>query len=39
MRSVWSRVGTDSRTVVSPSASRPARSTQDLTWALAIGGT
>ena len=37
MRSVWSRVGSGSITRVSPSASRPAKSRQDLTWALATG--
>ncbi len=37
MRSVWSREGWDSRTVVAPSASSPASSRHDLTWALAIG--
>src|SRR5438270_5896096 len=36
--SVWARVATGSRTTVSPLAPRPARSTQDLTWALATGG-
>ena len=34
-RSVWSRVGAGSTTVVSPSANRPASSSADLTWALA----
>ena len=38
IRSVWSRVWTGSRTVVSPSARSPASSRQDFTWALAIGG-
>ena len=37
MRSVWSRLGAGSTTVVEPSASIPAISTQDLTWALATG--
>ncbi len=37
MRSEWSRVGEDSITRVSPSASSPASSRQDLTWALATG--
>ena len=37
MRSVWSRLGAGSTTVVDPSASMPAISTQDLTWALATG--
>ena len=37
MRSVWSRQGPGSRTVVSPSAYSPASSRQDLTWALATG--
>ena len=37
MRSVWSRVAAGSTTWVSPSASRPAISTHDLTWALATG--
>ena len=37
IRSVWSRVGAPSTTVVSPSATRPASSTHDLTWALATG--
>ena len=37
IRSVWSRVGAGSTTVVSPSASRPARRTHDFTWALATG--
>ena len=36
-RSVWSRVEAGSVTWVSPSASRPAMSTHDLTWALATG--
>ena len=34
IRSVWSRVATASRTVVSPSAPRPASRIADLTWAL-----
>ena len=37
IRSVWSRLGTGSRTRVSPAASSPASSTQDFTWALATG--
>ena len=37
MRSVWSRVGAGSVTEVQPSAYRPASSTQDFTWALAMG--
>ena len=37
MRSVWSRLGAGSRTVVLPSASIPAISRHDLTWALATG--
>jgi hypothetical protein len=37
MRSVWSRVVAGSVTCVSPAASRPAKSTQDFTWALATG--
>ena len=37
IRSVWSRLGSGSTTRVSPSASSPAKSRQDLTWALAIG--
>ena len=37
MRSVWSRVGTGSTTVVSPSAKSPAISTADFTCALATG--
>ena len=37
IRSLWSRVGSGSTTRVSPSASRPAKSRQDLTWALATG--
>ena len=36
-RSVWSRLGPGSTTVVEPSASIPAISTHDLTWALATG--
>ena len=39
MRSVWSRLGAGSVTVVSPSADSPAISTQDFTWALATGRT
>ena len=35
--SVCARVGTGSRTTVSPSAARPASSTADFTWALATG--
>ena len=35
--SVWSRVRTGSRTVVVPSANRPANRTHVLTWALATG--
>ncbi len=35
--SVWRRVSTGSRTTVSPSAPKPARSTHDFTWALAMG--
>ena len=34
IRSVWSRVATDSRTVVRPSARRPASRIADFTWAL-----
>ena len=37
MRSLWSRLGSGSTTRVSPSASRPAKSRHDLTWALATG--
>ena len=37
IRSVWSRVATDSVTAVSPSAARPASRTADLTWALGTG--
>ena len=37
IRSLWSRLGIGSTTRVSPSATRPAKSRQDLTWALAIG--
>ena len=37
MRSVWSRLGTGSSMVVTPSASRPAKSRHDFTWALAHG--
>ncbi len=37
MRSVWSRVGRCSTTVVGPSALRPASSRHDLTCALATG--
>ena len=37
MRSVWSRLGAGSATVVDPSASIPAIRTHDLTWALATG--
>ena len=37
MRSLWSRLGSGSTTRVSPSASSPAKSRQDLTWALATG--
>jgi hypothetical protein len=37
IRSVWSRVQSGSWIVVSPSASNPASSRQDLTWALATG--
>ncbi len=36
-RSVWSRLGSGSITVVVPEASSPAISTHDLTWALATG--
>ena len=36
-RSVWSRLGAGSRPWWSPSASIPASSTQDFTWALATG--
>ena len=39
MRSVWSRVGAGSTTVVSPSAYSPASSTADFTCALATGST
>jgi len=35
--SVCARVGAISRTVVTPSAPRPASRTADFTWALAIG--
>jgi hypothetical protein len=37
MRSVWSRVGDGSTTVVAASASKPASSTHDFTCALATG--
>ncbi len=37
IRSVWSRLGTGSTTVVVPSAPRPANRTQDFTCALATG--
>ncbi len=37
IRSVWSRVGRCSITAVSPSASSPASSRHDFTWALATG--
>ena len=37
IRSVWSRVGAGSTTVVSPSAKSPARRMHDFTWALATG--
>ncbi len=37
IRSVWSRLGCGSRTIVSPSASSPAISTHDFTCALATG--
>ena len=37
IRSVWSRVQSGSWIDVSPSASRPASSRQDFTWALATG--
>ena len=38
IRSVWSRVGIGSSTVVTPtSVNSPANSTADLTWAEAIG--
>jgi hypothetical protein len=37
IRSVWSRLRCGSTTVVVPSASSPASSTHDFTWALAIG--
>ena len=37
MRSVWSRLTEASATVVEPPANMPAISTQDFTWALAIG--
>jgi hypothetical protein len=37
MRSVWSRVGAGSTTVVSPSAKSPASRIADLTCALATG--
>ena len=36
-RSVWSRLGLGSRTVVTPSACRPASRTAVFTWALATG--
>ena len=36
--SVWVRVATRSRTIVSPVASRPANRMADFTWALAIDG-
>jgi hypothetical protein len=39
IRSVWSRLGLGSTTVVGPSAARPARSTADLSCALATGAT
>ena len=38
IRSVWSRVAIDSRTVVRPSARRPASRTADFTCALGTGG-
>ncbi len=37
IRSVWSRVATDSRTVVLPSARTPANRIADFTWALGTG--
>ena len=37
MRSVWSRQGAGSTSVVSPSAYKAASIRQDFTWALAIG--
>ena len=37
MRSVWSRVGVGSITVVLPGVLRPASSTADFTWAEATG--
>jgi len=37
MRSLWSRVGTGSITMVRPGVFRPASSTADLTWAEATG--
>ena len=37
IRSVWSRLGAGSDTVVAPSAARAASSTHDLTCALATG--
>jgi hypothetical protein len=37
IRSVWSRLGAGSTTLVVPAAARPASSTQDFTWALATG--
>lgn len=37
IRSVWSRLGAGSVTVVEPSACSPARSTAVFTWALATG--
>ena len=37
IRSLWSRLGRPSTIRVSPSASSPAKSRQDLTWALATG--
>ena len=39
IRSVWSRLGAGSVTVVVPSAARPAMSTHDFTCALATGRT
>ncbi|MBT9134079.1 MAG: hypothetical protein DDT38_00808 [Firmicutes bacterium] len=37
MRSVWSRVGCFSHTLVTPVALSPAKSKADFTWALAMG--
>ena len=37
IRSVWSRLGAGSSTVVGPSANRPASNTADLIWPLATG--